>query len=52
MGPRQTMGCSESTMKPMDMTSTPWDLSGIRCLPSRLSGLRPANPIIRGWLGP
>ena len=39
-------------MKPMDITSTPWARSGVMCLPSVLTGLAPAKPIISGWLGP
>ncbi len=50
MGPRQIAGASRSTMKPSDMSFTPWLSSG-SILPPRTAGLRSA-PIMRGMLGP
>ena len=52
IGPRQTIGCSASTRKPIDITLTPCACIGCRCLPSGELGRWPARPIISGWLGP
>ena len=51
IGPRQTMGWSESTRKPMDMTGRPWPRGGSSVLPSVVVGRLPASPIIRGMAG-
>ena len=50
MGPRQIAGESRSTMKPSDISFTPWASSGW-ILPPRTSGFR-STPIMRGMLGP
>ena len=50
IGPRQIIGVSSSTRKPIDMQDRPQACSGIILSP-RTSGLR-LSPIIRGRLGP
>ena len=38
------MGCSESIMKPIDMTSTPCTRKGVMCLPSLALRLEADEP--------
>jgi hypothetical protein len=51
IGPRQIMGASSSTRKPMDMTLTPKLSIGRSFLPSGDAG-RPVMPAMRGKDGP
>ena len=51
IGPRQIIGVSSGTMKPMDMHLTPKFSIGTRVSPSGDTG-RPEMPIMRGMEGP
>ena len=51
IGPRQIIGVSSSTRKPMDMTFTPKFVIGRSVVESIISGL-PCSPISRGMDGP
>lgn len=51
MGPRQIIGSSSSTMKPIELISSPWALRGSIVLPSTVIGW-PLAPSIVGWDGP
>jgi hypothetical protein len=51
IGPRQIVGASWSTSRPIDIASTPCARIGSMVLPSGLSG-RPDRPSIIGTLGP
>ena len=51
IGPRQIIGVSSSTRKPIDMTLTPYASSGFMIRPSTISGF-PESPKRRGIDGP
>ena len=51
IGPRQITASPSLSMRPIDMSVTPWAWSGMIVLPSGDFG-RSLTPIMRGWLGP
>ena len=51
IGPRQMIGVSSSTSRPMDMHLMPWFSNGSRVRPSLDDG-SPDSPSMRGMLGP
>ena len=51
IGPRQIIGASGSTRKPIDITFTPWVSSGFSRLPPTVSGFW-VSPSRRGIDGP